>query len=113
MDGSRAKNRETDLVGLDMGTEPGAEGLREGVHLGTVAGEDGAVDDESWGPESIEILALVLVDEVLFLGLSADVVGGARLLWDERVGLGMLLCAHGRRTGKGKEGDDGRKGGRG
>ena len=90
-----------DLVGLDMRAEPGAEGLCEFVHLCAVTRKDSAVDDESRGPERIEVLALVLVDEVLLLGLAADVVRGPRLLRNERVSLGVLLCAH---DGRGRGG---------
>ena len=86
-----------DLVGLDMRAEPGAEGLCEFVHLCAVARKDGAVDDESRGPERIEVLALVLVDEILLLGLAADMVRGAGLLGDERIRLGVFLRAHGGR----------------
>ena len=86
-----------DLVGLDMRAEPGAEGLCEFVHLCAVARKDGAVDDESRGPERIEVLALVLIDEILLLGLAADMVRGAGLLGDERIRLGVFLRAHGGR----------------
>ena len=101
--------RQTDLVGLDMRTEPSTEVLCELVHLGAVAGEDGAVDDEGWSPEGVEVLALVLIDEVLFLWLAADMVGRAGLLGYQRVGLGMLLRTHDGRKGKGKERHDGRQ----
>ncbi len=80
-----------------MGAEPGAEGLCKVVHLGAVAREDGAVDDEGGGPERIEVLALVLVDEVLLLGLAADMIRRAGLLGDERVRLGVFVRAHGGR----------------
>ena len=90
-----------DLVGLDMRAEPGAEGLCEFVHLCAVARKDGAVDDESRGPERIEVLALVLVDEVLLLRLATDVVWSAGLLGDEGVCLRVFFCAHGGRAGRG------------
>ena len=89
------------LVRFDMCAEPGVESLRVLVQLCAVAGEDSAVDDKGGGAEGVEVLALVLVDEVLLLGLAANVVGGARLLRDERVYLRMFLRAHGRRSGKG------------
>ena len=86
-----------DLVGLDMRAEPGAERLCEFVHLCAVARKDSAVDDESRGPERIEVLALILIDEILLLGLAADMVRGAGLLGDERIRLGVFLRAHGGR----------------
>ena len=84
-----------------MCAEPGAKILCELMHLGAIACKDGAVDDECRRPERIEVLALVLVDEVLLLGLAADMVRGPRLLRNERVSLGVLLCAH---DGRGRGG---------
>lgn len=90
----RHEKRRAHLVGLDVRAEPCTEGLCELVQLCAIARKDGAVDDEGGGPERIEVLALVLVDKVLLLGLATDVVGGAGLLGDERVGWGVFLCTH-------------------
>ena len=82
------------LVRLDVSAEPGAERLCELMELRAITGEDGAVDDEGGSAECVEVLSLVFVDEVLLLGLAADVVGRAGLLWDEGVALRMLLGTH-------------------
>ena len=84
---------------FDMGAEAGAEGLCEIMELCAVLRKDGAVDDEGGSAERVEVLALVLVDEVLLLGLAADVVGGAGLIGDEGVHLGMFVGTHGGRGG--------------
>lgn len=87
-------NSKAYLVGFDMCTEPRTQRFGVLVHLGAVARKNRAVDDECGRPERIEVLALVLIDEILFLGLATDVVGGARLLWNERVRLGVFFRTH-------------------
>lgn len=79
------------LVRFDMSPESCTPLFCVLVHKRTVLREQGAIYDDRRGPDGMERLALVLVDELLLLGLCADVEGCLRLDSDDRHPASLLL----------------------